>query len=160
MKKQSAHLASLLSSLLDKRQAERYTTTVATKGGILYYDGHCGLCNWSATFLMRHDRKRTLRYAPLQGDTAFHQLPEEYRLNLSTVIYQQDEGQLYARSGAILRALIDSGSRLGYLAKVALYIPRWPRDKVYNLIARNRHRLFKHDSCQLPDANQRSQMLP
>lgn len=109
---------------------------------------------------MRHDRNRCLRYAPLQGDTAFHELPEEYLLNLSTVIYQRDVGEFYERSGAILRALIDSGSRLGYLTKVALWIPRWPRDKMYNLIAHNRHRLFQDNRCALPAAEQRSRLLP
>lgn len=133
---------------------------MSKRGGILYYDGHCGLCNWSARFLMRHDYNRCLRYAPLQGETALQELPEHHRLNLSTVIYQRDQGEFYERSGAILRALIDSGSRLGCLATIALWIPRWPRDQVYNLIARNRHRIFKQHSCALPDSDQRSQLLP
>ena len=109
---------------------------------------------------MRHDRNGSLRYAPLQGDTAFKNLPERFRLNVSTAIYQRSDDELYERSGAVLRALIDSGSRLGLLAKIALWIPRSLRDALYDFIANNRHRLFAEYRCDLPDPEQRAKILP
>src|SRR5690606_36439761 len=44
---------------------------------ILFFDGVCNLCNATIDFLVRRDRARTLRYAPLQGETAARLLGDE-----------------------------------------------------------------------------------
>lgn len=120
---------------------------------ILFYDGHCGLCNWSVEFLIRHDRNGLLQFAPLQGETAVKLLPEELRLTISTVVYLRgNDSLLYERSGAVLRALIDSGSRMKYLAHIGLCVPRCIRDWCYNRVVHNRHRIFKSAKCDLTHA--------
>ena len=37
---------------------------------LVLYDGECGLCDRSVQFLLRHDKKGVLTYAPLQGEAA------------------------------------------------------------------------------------------
>ena len=37
---------------------------------VLLYDGLCGFCDGTVQFILRHDRKKTLRFATLQGDYA------------------------------------------------------------------------------------------
>ncbi|ADE54396.1 thiol-disulfide oxidoreductase DCC family protein [Coraliomargarita akajimensis] len=127
---------------------------------VLFYDGDCGLCSWSVNFLARHDRRKRLKFAPLQGETAIARLPEEYRLQLSTVVYERSHQHFYVRSGAILRALIDTESHLRWAAYPALCIPRCIRDWCYNRIVHNRHRLFHAKSCPLPKPEERKRMLP
>lgn len=127
---------------------------------ILYYDGDCGLCNWSVNFLIRHDRENRLRFAPLQGKTAVERLPEPYRLQLSTVVYEREASEFYTRSGAILRALIDTQSRLRWIAYPAICTPRSLRDWCYNRIVHNRHRLFHQRICDLPAPQTRKRILP
>ena len=37
---------------------------------LLLYDGTCGFCAASVQWVLRHDRRGTLLFAPLQGETA------------------------------------------------------------------------------------------
>ena len=124
----------------------------------VYFDGVCNLCNGAVNFLVSQDRQRVLRYAPLQGETAQRDLPAAARENLHSVIYQ-DEAGVHERSEAILRMTM----RLGGIWKIAglgLLLPRFLRDWLYNLIARNRYRMFgKKDSCRMPTEEERELFL-
>jgi hypothetical protein len=40
---------------------------VAESSPVLLYDGTCGFCAESVQLVLRHDRRRTLRFAALQG---------------------------------------------------------------------------------------------
>ena len=42
----------------------------ASAGPVLFFDGVCGLCDRTVTWLFEHDRRHVLRFAPLQGETA------------------------------------------------------------------------------------------
>ena len=44
-------------------------STIAS-GPVLLYDGLCGFCNGVVQFILRHEFRRTLRFAPLQGQYA------------------------------------------------------------------------------------------
>ena len=37
---------------------------------IIFFDGYCGLCNFFVTTVIKLDKKRMFRYAPLQGELA------------------------------------------------------------------------------------------
>ena len=52
---------------------------------VVYYDGVCGLCNRTVRWLIRHDRKRILRYAPLQSELA-RELPPEQLAEVSKTL--------------------------------------------------------------------------
>ena len=123
---------------------------------IVFFDGVCGLCNGFVDFLVRHDRSRALRYAPLQGNTAagFARLPRD----LDSVVVVHDD-RVLVKSDAALTAL----SRLGgvwRLSAVARVIPRVLRDAVYDLIARNRYRWFgKHETCRRPTTDEAAWFL-
>ena len=38
-----------------------------THGPVLLYDGDCGFCAESVQLVLRHERRRRVRFAPLQG---------------------------------------------------------------------------------------------
>lgn len=131
---------------------------------ILFYDGECGLCTRSVRFLMRHDRRGILYLAPLQGDTAKALLPEELRTTLSTVVYRRtvvvEEMTLLLRSEAALLAVIDSGTRLRFLAHALRLLPVRLRDRIYACIAENRLKIFPKGACALPTSDERERLLP
>lgn len=130
-----------------------------TSTPIVFFDGVCGLCNRSVDFLLWIDKKRKLRFTPIQGETAQTHLPPDRRDNLDTIIFLCN-GRLYFRSDAILMILRTLGGFwsvfvLGYL------MPRGIRNWLYDRIASNRYRWFgKKDTCRLPTLQERASFLP
>ena len=132
---------------------------------ILFYDGDCGLCAQSVRFFIGIDRHKRLSFAPLQGETAQSYLPANlrYAQSLSTVVYLcsvSDVQALLLRSEAVARALIDAGGLWGFLGRLLRLIPTPLRDWGYNLIAKNRLKLFPNGACALPTEQVRERLLP
>ena len=132
---------------------------------ILFYDGDCGLCAQSVRFFLGIDRHKHLSFAPLQGETAKGYLPANLRdaQCLSTVVYRRSNsnGQsLFLRSEAVAHALIDVGGVWGLLGRFLRLIPTPLRDRAYNLIAKNRLKLFPDGACALPTEQARERLLP
>ena len=128
---------------------------------VLFFDGVCGLCNRVVDYLIRQDKERYLKFAPLQGRSAHQFLPPEFlnQPDYATVVLW-DEGKIFLRSEAALRALIYCGGIWTVLGRLGLFVPRFLRDGVYNLVARNRYQIFgKRDSCRIPTAQERSYFL-
>ncbi len=125
---------------------------------IVFFDGVCGLCNRFVDRLLRVDRKRVLRFAPLQGRTAQERLPAGMADALESVVYLRD-GAVIQRSDAALWILIDLGGwRVMY--RGFFIVPRFVRDAVYDWIARNRYRWFrKYETCRLPTPEERARFL-
>lgn len=132
---------------------------------IVLYDGICGLCNRLIQFLLKRDVRDHFRYASLQSKFADSLLGRHgvSAIDLNTVYVVVDHGQiserLLARSDAVLHLLgelggIWRGSRLG------IFVPQSIRNRLYDLVARNRYRIFgKHDSCLLPDKRHQHKFL-
>ncbi|CAA6678332.1 MULTISPECIES: thiol-disulfide oxidoreductase DCC family protein [unclassified Lentimonas] len=131
---------------------------------ILFFDGNCGLCNRSVQFLIRKDKRKHLYFAPIQGIAAQAILPEKYRLALDTVVYQRvaKDGHttLLFRSDAALLALIDTRSLWRFLARIALWLPRSLRDRVYDAIAMRRQKSLKSATCPMPSREVHARILP
>lgn len=124
----------------------------------MFFDGVCNLCNGTVDFFIRRDKKRALRYAPLQGEAAKQLLPPDMLEDLPSMVLIDKSGR-FQRSTAVLKA----ASKLGGLwpaVQVFLIVPRPIRDAVYNWIAKNRYRWFgKKDSCRLPTPEERAMFL-
>ncbi|PYX11285.1 MAG: hypothetical protein DMG84_24245 [Acidobacteria bacterium] len=72
----------------------------------------------------------------------------------------QPDERLASRSDAGIQILAELGGVWRTLASIVKHLPRWVRDKIYNLIARNRYQLFgKYQTCQIPDEKYRSKFL-
>ena len=126
---------------------------------IIYFDGHCNLCNRFVDFLISRDAKHILRFAPLQGSTAERHLPQEYRERLGTVVLERD-GRFYVRSTAAILAVVELGG-IYRLMKVFLLVPRFIRDAVYRYVAKNRYLWFgRRDTCRLPNPEEQAQFFP
>lgn len=125
---------------------------------VVYFDGYCNVCNRFVDFLIRRDRKRVLKFASLQGQTAEKRLPPNYTSNVNTMVYECD-GEIYEKSAAAIRSIAELGGVYKWI-KVFLILP-WPwRDFVYQFIADHRYMWFgKRDTCRIPTPFERAQLL-
>ncbi len=131
---------------------------------IVFFDGYCGLCSGVVDYMVVRDRDRKLLYSPLQGETARTLLTDSEREDLDTVIVVERSGadvRKFKKSDAILNAIAKINPDLRDLAKGAQIFPKAVRDFVYDLIARNRFRLYpRRDFCRAPTAEERKLFLP
>lgn len=117
-------------------------------GPVLLYDGECGLCNAVMRFMLRHDRRGVLRFAPLQGPTgdAFLRVHGMDTSDFDSLILIDDlaraDSAYSLRTEGALRALEEMGGGWTRIARIVHVIPRSWRDAVYRLIARLRYRVF------------------
>lgn len=118
---------------------------------IILFDGVCNLCNNTVTFVIKRDRKNRFKFATLQSDVANDLLsgfPDNSPKLDSIVLLDGDKK--YSKSSAALR--IAKGLSGGYpLLYGFMIIPKFIRDWIYDIIARNRYKWFgKRDSCMIP----------
>lgn len=119
---------------------------------VLLYDGTCGLCSSLVRFILRRDRKATLRFATLDGEFAASvrgAFPELAGVD-SMVWVDAGMGRVLARSDAALRVARYLGGRWR-LAAVGAIVPRSIRDRIYDVVARHRHQVASRPAaCLVP----------
>ena len=97
-------------------------------------------------------------FAPLQGEAAKGRLPESLVAELNTVVLWS-ESKVLKKSDAALLVITQLGGVWG-LMKIFWIVPKFLRDLVYNLVAKNRYALFgKRETCRLPTAQERVRFL-
>lgn len=127
---------------------------------ILLYDGLCGFCDGAVQFILRHDRRGAVRFAPLQGPTAAAVIARHPELAGVDSLILVEGDQVRVRSDGALRVARLMGGAWPALAAVLRLVPRLVRDGVYDLIARNRFRLAgRRDACRLPAPGERGRFL-
>jgi predicted DCC family thiol-disulfide oxidoreductase YuxK len=135
-------------------------TDAIQQQAVILFDGVCNFCNGTVNFLLRQDKKKRFRFAALQSEAgqkllAQYGLPKE---NLDTFILL-DRGNVYKRSTAVLRV----GNKLPWYwqwTRVFWLAPKFLRDGVYNLVAKNRYKWFgKKDACMVPAPGVKSRFL-
>lgn len=127
---------------------------------IVFFDGVCGLCNSFVDFAMPRDRRKALRFAPLQGETAQSIFGECTDASLDTVVLHDGKTR-YIRSAAVVRVLWQLGGVWMIWGSLLWLIPLPLRDFGYRLVAANRYRVFgKKESCRMPTPEERQQLLP
>ena len=123
---------------------------------IILFDGVCNFCNASINFVIDHDVERRFRFASLQSEIGQRILTENSRSvsDFDTVLLIR-EGKLVEKSTAALEiARCLRGWTWLYTFR---FIPRFIRDAIYNLIAKNRYNIFgKSESCRIPTPEERS----
>lgn len=126
---------------------------------IILFDGDCNFCDSSVQFIIQHDPAGYYQFASLQSGIgeelrAKHSIPGDVD---SLVLI--DQGRAYVKSDAALRV----ANHLTGLWKLAYYLKSFPRplrDGAYDLVAKNRYKVFgKLDQCQLPPPHIRKRFL-
>ena len=117
---------------------------------IIFFDGLCPMCHGWVKRIIRMDRRKVFRFAPLESDTAEKLLGPvlpAYRTHESMILYHQ--GEVFLRSTAVLKIL----GMLGWPYKAlcsGYLVPRVLRDAWYDAVAARRYRFGKrYESCPL-----------
>jgi predicted DCC family thiol-disulfide oxidoreductase YuxK len=126
---------------------------------VILYDGVCVFCSRWIRFIATRDINQRFRFTQIQSAygarlaQAFGIDPDDPDTN--AVIHG---GVAYFKSDAALTVL----SHLpgwGW-ARVLFAVPKHFRDALYNLVAKNRYRIFgKYQECFVPDAAMRGRVL-
>lgn len=130
------------------------------ENNIVFYDGECGFCDTSIRQVMRMDRAKRIRYAPLQGSTASALLPAELRNAnaLRTIVYLDPNGLRHTKSEAAFEILLTVGGAWKMLLAFRV-LPLGFRDSVYDAIAKRRRAFIDKASCPLPTPDQQARIL-
>jgi predicted DCC family thiol-disulfide oxidoreductase YuxK len=119
---------------------------------VIIFDGQCVLCSRSAQFVLRHDRRRTFRLLAAQTPLG-RALYVHYGLDphdYESIILIAD-GVPTLKSEAVIRIAQGLGAPWS-LAAILRALPRPWRDRLYDVLARNRFRVFgRRATCYLPD---------
>ncbi|MCX6319398.1 MAG: thiol-disulfide oxidoreductase DCC family protein [Bacteroidetes bacterium] len=126
---------------------------------VLLFDGVCNFCNTMVNFAIRNDKKRRLRFAPLQSTTG-ELLRNQYGVSPDTdtiVFIEKGKAHTYARAAIRVCKYLDWPARLLY---AFIIVPDFISRPVYKWIARNRYKWFgKRETCMIPTAEVRSRFL-
>jgi predicted DCC family thiol-disulfide oxidoreductase YuxK len=135
------------------------------RGPVLLYDGTCGFCHASVHFVLRHDKKRSLRFASLGGEYGRSVIEERPDLQgIDSVVWWEPATSdrppvVLTRSAAALRIAQYLGGAWS-LMRIFTAVPRPIRDRIYDLIARHRQRLLgSAEQCITPPADSRDRFL-
>jgi predicted DCC family thiol-disulfide oxidoreductase YuxK len=125
---------------------------------VIIFDGHCRLCHWSVQFLLRHDHKRLFRFATLDSNFVKGLATAHIAIQGDSVLLWHNN-KLYERSTAVIQMLRLLGG-FWRLHATWLIIPPFLRNWAYDLVARNRYRMFgKFDNCPLPSSENQARFL-
>lgn len=118
----------------------------------IFYDGGCGLCHHTVSFLVARDQDGSrFRFAPLGGETFEREVPAAARAALpDSLVLQRTDGTLLLRSDAALHAMRRLGGGWAALAAIFGWVPRFLRDRAYDLVARWRTRIFARPDGTCP----------
>jgi predicted DCC family thiol-disulfide oxidoreductase YuxK len=127
---------------------------------LILFDGVCNFCNASVNFVIARDPKKNFRFAPFQS-SAGQDLLKKFGLlatDLDTMVLIED-GRVFTRSTAGLK-IARRLSSLWPLLYAFMIVPRFFRDAVYNVVARNRYRWWgRRDACMVPTPEVRERFL-
>ena len=138
----------------------KFSEKIPSGKKLILFDSVCNFCNFWVNFIIDRDDKDLFRFASLQSDFGQSILKN---LNLSTKDFDTFiliEGKKYfIKSTAALKVIKDI---LGWLKILYPFIilPEFIRDSVYNLIAKNRYKIFgKSETCRVPTEEEKSKFI-
>lgn len=129
---------------------------------IILFDGVCNLCNGFVQFVIKKEKKNTFQFAALQSEIA-QNLLKEYGLSSnkidSIVLIDVQKQKASTESSAALLIMKELKGFYSWLY-VFIVLPKFFRDAVYKLVAKNRYRWFgKEESCMIPSAELKEKFL-
>ena len=118
---------------------------------IVLYDGFCNLCSNAVRFIHRYDKKKQIKFAPLQSEVAGRMLKERgYEQDkLDSIVFLSFTKAYFKSDAALEIAGLLTG--VPHYLIIFRYIPKWFRDIVYDLVAKTRYHFFgENATCDRP----------
>lgn len=126
---------------------------------IILFDGLCNFCSSTVNILIKYDTKNQLFFASQQSN-AGKNLMIKYHIKddaKSVVLIKADI--VYYKSDAII-AIANLITGWPSILKYGSIFPVRFRNEVYNVIAKNRFRIFgKKDKCAIPSKTHQNKFL-
>tara|TARA_Y100001978_G_scaffold50916_1_gene45727 strand:- start:787 stop:1209 length:423 start_codon:yes stop_codon:yes gene_type:complete len=117
---------------------------------IILFDGECAMCNNYILFVAKNDSDDNFRFLSIQNKK-INRLKKIHFIDTENIssIYIIHNNEIKSKSKAVLK--IVSMLKFPYNLLTVLYIiPNFLRDIIYDLVARNRYRIFgKIDECSI-----------
>ncbi|NND87624.1 MAG: thiol-disulfide oxidoreductase DCC family protein [Flavobacteriaceae bacterium] len=133
---------------------------IVSEHKIILFDGVCNLCNSSVLFVIKRDPKNHFRFAALQSEIGKklltkHQIDPE---NTDSIVLIEDE-RVFVKSTAALRIARHLSGGWPMIS-VFFLVPKFIRNWIYDLIAKNRYRWYgKKDQCMIPTKELQAKFL-
>lgn len=130
------------------------------QSNILFFDGVCNLCNGAVQFLIKRDPEEKIKFATLQSDfgQSFLKKFDLAKEDFDSVILIQGD-RYFLKSTAALKVIRKLGGVWKHLYYF-IYIPRFLRDFIYDLIAKSRYSIFgKREYCMTPSPETEERFL-
>jgi len=128
--------------------------------GLVLFDGVCNFCNYWVQFALKRNKKKSLKFGSLQGNTAKEILPGfGINPNQLSSVFLIEKNKIYNESTAALHICkhLDGPWKLVY---IFILIPAFLRDPIYKLIARYRYKWFgKKEACMIPTPQHRARFV-
>lgn len=131
----------------------------------ILFDGVCNFCNASINFIIDRDSKGIFKFAALQSEVG-QELLKKFGLKTNDSesrtfdsIVAIDGYKVYQKSDAALEIAcrMDGIWKIFYVFKI---IPTFLRNPVYDLVAKNRYRIFgRTDACRIPTPELKERFL-
>jgi len=127
---------------------------------IIIFDGHCALCSGWAQFVVRHDPQGKFRLLAAQsplGQALYRHYaldPEDYETNILLA-----QGIAWFKAESSIRMFEGLGPPWS-CARFVRVLPPVIRDRIYELVAANRLRIFgRQTSCFVPGPDMKERFL-
>ncbi|MGD9806861.1 MAG: thiol-disulfide oxidoreductase DCC family protein [Hyphomicrobiaceae bacterium] len=118
---------------------------------IWLYDGLCGFCHWSVHFLLAHERAPSSVFVAIQSRLG-RKLADQHGIDPDTPssFLFIDRGRAFEKSDGVIA--LSHHLRWPWRAlKCLRIIPKGWRDRLYDVVARNRFRILGRKTvCELP----------
>ena len=127
---------------------------------IVLFDGICNLCSKSVQFIIRWDKNCHFKFASIQSEYGkrFIEQNKDALVGVDSIIYIRGES-IFTKSTAVIWIFIDLRG-IWIIFGILFIIPKFIRDLLYNLISKNRYKVFgKREQCLLPDDKINSRFL-
>lgn len=127
---------------------------------IVLFDGVCNFCNYWVNFLLKRDKKNIFLFAALQSESGQKLLR---KFNLSTTDFDTFiliDGEIYQTKSDAVISIAKNLSGFPKLVVIGKFLPKFIRDYMYDLIAKNRYKIFgKRESCRIPSLEEKEKFL-
>jgi predicted DCC family thiol-disulfide oxidoreductase YuxK len=127
---------------------------------ILLFDGVCNLCNTLVIFIIRRDKKAKILFSPIQSPAGLSLLQSKGYSSerINSIVFIEKTG-FFLKSSAVLHIFKVIGGGWSILYGLII-IPKFILDFFYDLIAKNRYRIFgKSEKCMVPSAEIKERFL-
>lgn len=124
---------------------------------VIFFDGECFMCSNLVTYILKRDHHQHLYFASIQSGILDQLDKANSKKEMDTLIFYEDN-IFHERSDAVLRIMKYLPFWKNFL--FLKYIPLKWRDFCYDIIARNRYKIWgKRESCMLPEDKWRSRFI-